>query len=87
MSGGALLAWTAGIVVLLTAAVGFRRCLFQLGRLALRSCGALMALGLVQQLGGIAGVALGVNIYNAVTLGVLGIPGFALLMMLNWTLK
>ena len=30
---------------------------------------------------------LGVNLFNALILGILGIPGFGLLMMLNWALR
>ena len=31
-----------------------------------------------------AGLSLGVNLFNAFTLGLLGLPGLGLLMMLRW---
>ncbi|SMC72219.1 pro-sigmaK processing inhibitor BofA family protein [Papillibacter cinnamivorans] len=32
------------------------------------------------------GIALGVNLFNAVVIGVLGLPGFALLLLVRWIL-
>ena len=32
------------------------------------------------------GLSLGVNLFNALVLGLLGIPGFGLLLMMNWAL-
>ena len=37
--------------------------------------------------GGLIGVTLGVNLFNALVLGVLGAPGFGLLLMLPWALR
>jgi len=46
-----------------------------------------VALGLCCALvGGLVGLHLGVNLVNALVLGVLGVPGFGLLLMLNWAL-
>ena len=36
--------------------------------------------------GGVLGVNLGVNLLNALVLGVLGAPGFGLLLLMNWAL-
>ena len=36
--------------------------------------------------GGLAGVHLGVNLVNALVLGLLGAPGFGLLLMVHWVL-
>ena len=33
------------------------------------------------------GANLGINLFNALILGALGVPGFGLLMMLNWVLQ
>lgn len=33
------------------------------------------------------GIALGVNLFNAVCIGVLGLPGFALLLLVRWILN
>ena len=37
--------------------------------------------------GQLLGVKLGVNLLNALVLGALGIPGFGLLLMLQWALR
>ena len=49
-----------------------------------RSGVGLAFLWLFQGLGGVLGTSLGVNVFNALVLGVLGIPGFALLLMAQW---
>jgi inhibitor of the pro-sigma K processing machinery len=60
--------------------------LARLVRLALRSSLWLAALALFRQVGQLFGVTLGVNPVNALVLGLLGAPGFALLLMLQWAL-
>lgn len=71
----AVLAALAGLVLL-------RRPLAALLRLGVRWVGGLAALALLQPLG----LSLGVNPVNALVLGVLGAPGFGLLLLLQWTL-
>ena len=44
------------------------------------------ALWALSGVGGLVGLHLGVNLVNALVLGVLGVPGFGLLLMLNWAL-
>lgn len=56
-------------------------------RLALRSSAGLAVLILFSQTGQLLGVKLGVNLLNALVLGALGIPGFGLLLMLQWALR
>ena len=63
------------------------RPLTRLLRLLLRSSAALLLLKLLQKTGGLLGIYLGVNLCNALILGLLGVPGFALLLMLQWLLK
>ena len=51
-----------------------------------------MAVGLAglfafSQIGGLIGVTLGVNLVNALVVALLGVPGFGLLLMLNWALQ
>ena len=60
----------------------------------LGSLGVVIALALLRRplgtffrLAGRTGAGLGVNLFNALVLGLLGIPGFGLLMMLNWVLR
>ena len=47
----------------------------------------LAALALFSSVGHYIGVNLGVNLVNALVLGVLGVPGFGLLLMLQWALR
>ena len=56
-------------------------------RLALRSSVGLAALALFSQVGHLFGVSLGVNLVNALILGALGVPGFGLLLMIQWVLQ
>lgn len=58
------------------------RPLVWLVKLALRTGGSLLGLGLLQGLG----LTLGVNWFNALALGLLGLPGLALLLLLQWFL-
>ena len=47
----------------------------------------LAVLALFSQVSPLIGVSLGVNPVNALVLGVLGAPGFGLLLMLQWALR
>ena len=64
-----------------------RKPLGWLGRVAARSGLGLAALWLLRGLGGLLGVELGVNLLNALVLGVLGGPGLALLLMVQWLVR
>ena len=72
----------AGAAVLLLG----RRPLAALCRLIARSGVGLAFLWLFRGVGTLLGVHLGVNLFNAVVLGALGLPGFALLLMAQWAL-
>ena len=61
--------------------------LVQLVRLILRSSVGLAALALFAQVGQLLGISLGVNLVNALVLGLLDVPGFGLLLMLQWVLR
>lgn len=61
-----------------------RRPLGALGRLALRSGAGMLLLWVLQGVGGLAGIHLGVNLVNGLVLGILGAPGLALLLMVQW---
>ncbi len=56
------------------------------GRFVLRTGLGLGALSLLSGAGEAIGVHLGVNLVNGVLLGLLGVPGFGLLLMLHWVL-
>ena len=70
----------------LAALILLRRPLGVLARLAARTAAGLAGLFAFSQVGSLIGVSLGVNLVNALVLGVLGVPGFGLLLMLNWAL-
>ncbi len=56
-------------------------------KLAGRTLAALGGLAALKAVGGALGLSLGVNLFNALTVGVLGAPGLALLLMLNWVTR
>ena len=81
------MAWCLAGLLLCAVLLLLRRPVARLLRLALRSSVGLAALALFSQVGGLVGITLGVNLVNALVLGVLGLPGFGLLLMLQWALR
>lgn len=81
------MAWCLAGLLLCTALLVLRRPVVRLLRLVLRSSVGLAVLALFSQVGGLVGIKLGVNLVNALVLGVLGAPGFGLLLMLQWMLR
>lgn len=79
-------AWCLAGLVLCAALLLLRRPAVRLLHLALRSSVGLAALALFSQVSGPLGISLGVNLVNALVLGSLGVPGFGLLLMVQWTL-
>ena len=45
-----------------------------------------LALWAVNLTAGVTGIALGVNVFNALVIGVLGLPGFVLLLLVQWVI-
>lgn len=80
------LPWLAVALLALSVLALLHRPLGRLIRLAARSAVGLAALALFSQVGQFIGVSLGVNLINALILGILGVPGFGLLLMLQWVL-
>ena len=76
-----------GAVLLLIALILLRRPLRWLLRLLVRTAAGLAGLFAFSQVGGLIGVTLGVNLVNALVVAILGVPGFGLLLMLNWALQ
>ena len=74
-------------LMLCIALLTLRRALGRGLRLLARTGAGLAFLALWSQVGGLLGVGLGVNLFNALVLGALGVPGFGLLLMLNWALS
>ena len=83
MTGSLAGAWGVAVMVALAALLLLHRPLVRLLRLAVRSSVGLAALALLNQIG----LGLGVNLVNALILGVLGVPGLGLLLMLQWVLR
>ena len=81
------LGWWAAAGAAALVLVLFRRPLGALCRLAVRSGLGLVFLWLFQGLGDLLGVRLGVNLLNSLILGALGAPGFALLLLVQWTVR
>ena len=79
--------WLAVALLALSILALLHRPLGRLLRLAARSAVGLAVLALFRQVGQFIGVSLGVNLVNALILGVLGVPGFGLLLMLQWVLR
>ena len=79
--------WAAAVLLICFALLVLLRPLLALLRLALRSSLGLALLALLSPIGPLVGVRLGVNLVNALVLGLLGAPGFGLLLMLQWALK
>ena len=82
-----MLPWLLGGLVLAVALSALRKPLRSLARLLARTGAGLAILWLLSKVGGLIGVTLGVNLFNALVLGVLGAPGFGLLLMLTWALR
>ena len=74
-------AWCLAGLVLCAALLLLRRPAAWLLRLALRSSVWLAVLALFSQVGRLVGISLGVNLVNALVLGVLGVPGLGLLLL------
>ena len=82
-----MLPWLLGGLVLVVAMAALQKPLRSLARLLARTGAGLAVLWLFGRVGGLIGVTLGVNLFNALVLGVLGAPGFGLLLMLSWALR
>ena len=80
-------AWGLAGLVLCLVILLLRRMLAQVIRLVLRSSVGLAFLAVLSQVGHVVGIRLGVNLFNALVLGVLGVPGFGLLLMVQWVLR
>lgn len=80
------LPWIVGGLMLILLLAALRRPLQWLAGLAVRTGAGLAVLWLLSGAGSLLGLRLGVNLVNALVLGVLGAPGFGLLLLLNWAL-
>ena len=78
--------WILGGLVLIIALAALWRPLKWVGRVLLRSAAGLAVLFAFSKIGGLLGFSLGVNVINALIIGVLVAPGFGLLLLVNWAL-
>ena len=76
--------WLGGLALGGAGRLLLRRPLAGVVRLAARTGLGLAGLAAFAPVGGLLGIGLGVNLFNGAVLGVLGLPGFGLLLMLNW---
>jgi inhibitor of the pro-sigma K processing machinery len=81
------LPWAVVVLLALLALALLRRPIASLFRLAGRTGVGLAFLALFAPVGEFLGAGLGVNLFNALVLGLLGVPGFGLLLMLRWVLR
>lgn len=80
---GSAVLWTAVVLGGLAALVLLNRPLAAAARLAARSLAGLGGIWLFNLAGGLIGVQVGVNLISALTVGLLGLPGFGLLLLLQ----
>lgn len=80
------LPWAVGGLMAVLLLAVLRRPLGWLGRLAARTGVGLGFLYALSSISGVVGLRLGINLVNALVLGVLGAPGFGLLVALDWAL-
>lgn len=73
-----------GVLVLVALVRFFLSPLRTLTKLLVNTALGFGALLLLRWLGGYIGVTLGVNLFNALVVGILGLPGLGLLLMLKW---
>lgn len=71
-----------GLLVLIL----LRKVVGEVLRILLRTAVGGGILAVLSPVGNLLGLNLGVNLYNALVIGVLGAPGLGLLMLLNWLL-
>ena len=55
-------------------------------RLLVNTLLGFLALWVVQLTAGFTGIALGMNLWNALVVGILGVPGLVLLLLVQWVL-
>ena len=75
--------WVVCLAAAAVAVVLLRRPLNALGRLVARSAAGLGGIWLFNQVGALIGVQVGVNLFTGLAVGLLGFPGFGLLLLLQ----
>lgn len=75
--------WVLCLTAALAALILLRRPLGALGRLAARSVVGLGGIWLFNQVGMLIGVQVGINVLTGLAVGLLGLPGFGMLLLLQ----
>ena len=75
-----------GLVLLAAAAQAFSAPMKQLLKAALNTILGLAALLVLNATSSLTGLSLGFNLFNALVVGVLGVPGLVLLLLVQWVL-
>ena len=81
-----IIAALLGLFFLIAMVRLFRAPLRLILRLAGNTLLGFLALWIVQLTAGFSGISLGFNLWNALIVGVLGVPGLALLFLVQWVL-
>lgn len=81
-----LLLALGGLALLIAAARAFSAPFQLLLKAGLNTLVGLAALALVNATSAFTGIALGLNLFNALVVGVLGVPGLVLLILVQWVL-
>ena len=84
--GQTILAWGLGIFLLAALVRLLRAPLRMAARLVFNTLLGFGALALVRSTAVYTGITLGLNFFNAALIGLLGVPGFVLLLLTQWVL-
>ena len=84
--GQAFLAALLGLFLLVALIHIFRTPLRLALKLLSNTCLGFLALWAVHLTAGFTGITLGLNLMNALVIGILGLPGFILLLLTQWVL-
>ena len=80
--------WLSVLMLTLLLLALFHRPLAWVGKVLARSLVGLgfLALWVVNLTASVTGIALGMNLMNALVIGILGLPGFVLLLLTQWVI-
>ena len=84
--GQSVLAWGLGLFLLAALVRLLRAPLRMAARLFFNTLLGFGALALVRSTAVYTGITLGLNVFNAALIGLLGVPGFVLLLLAQWVL-
>ena len=83
MEYNTLIAYVFGIILLYVAIWIFYRPLKSLFKVLTNTVVGCIAMYIFNLVGGLMGITVGINLYTSMTVGILGVPGFGLLLILQ----